>query len=593
MQCNPGNYRLRLVLDFSETIVLPAVFLTLVLPFLPFQLGLLTIPVYFGSIFVWATTRGAYFEFKQRREARSLGARPIPQVIGKWPGNLDILLRMIIAFRTSYILDVYLQLFEQYQSTTLNLRILWRDNVISMDQEHSKFAWTTGFQLFWRGIAQKERMELFLGSGIFNRDDEAWKLHRNTARPFFLKDRFPDFEIFEGHSARTLSIIALHEGYPLDVQDLFGRFVLDAASEFLFGKNLDTLSGTLPLAGEAKLGPKGSLAEDSWGSFAAAFEMAQLNITNRARLGSIWPLFELFKDKNEKHCQVIRQWLYSLVQHAVDERAEMEKAGNLKYTYEKSFLHHLVQNTTDPVFIGDQLLNMLLAARDTTTATLTFMVYFMALDPEITKKLREEVLKHCGPTDAPTIERIRNMKYMRAVINETLRLFPPVPLNIRETRQSGCVLPRSDATYPEAAKPPPLYMPARTTFLITPLLTQRNPSLWGDDADEFNPDRWIDPQRSAKISANPAMYTPFGAGPRLCLGQSYAYNQMSYFLVRLLQQFDGFTLAPEAQPVGSHPPQIWKSRKGRQSFERIWPAAALTVYVKGGLWVRFHRPAMQ
>jgi hypothetical protein len=120
---------LRLVLDFSETIVLPAVFLTLVLPFLPFQLGLLTIPVYFGSIFVWATTRGAYFEFKQRREARSLGARPIPQVIGKWPGNLDILLRMIIAFRTSYILDVYLQLFEQYQSTTLNLRILWRDNV--------------------------------------------------------------------------------------------------------------------------------------------------------------------------------------------------------------------------------------------------------------------------------------------------------------------------------------------------------------------------------------------------------------------------------------------------------------------------------
>lgn len=161
-----------------------------------------------------------------------------------------------------------------------------------------------------------------------------------------MKDRFPDFEIFEGHSARTLSIIALHEGYPLDVQDLFGRFVLDAASEFLFGKNLDTLSGTLPLAGEAKLGPKGSLAEDSWGSFAAAFEMAQLNITNRARLGSIWPLFELFKDKNEKHCQVIRQWLYSLVQHAVDERAEMEKAGNVKYTYEKSFLHHLVQNTT-------------------------------------------------------------------------------------------------------------------------------------------------------------------------------------------------------------------------------------------------------
>jgi cytochrome P450 len=191
-----------------------------------------------------------------------------------------------------------------------------------------------------------------------------------------------------------------------------------------------------------------------------------------------------------------------------------------------------------------------------------------------------------------------------AVINETLRLFPPVPLNVRESRERGCVLPMSDATHPEAAKLPPLYMPARTTFSFSTLLTQRNQSLWGDDADEFDPDRWIDPQRSAKVSANPAMFAPFAAGPRLvsrdyhfsfflrlhepqCLGQSYAYNQISYFVVRLLQQFDKFTLAPEVQPAGSLPPEIWKSRKGRQSFERIWPSAAMTLYVKVQWWCKF------
>lgn len=65
-----------------------------------------------------------------------------------------------------------------------------------------------------------------------------------------------------------------------------------------------------------------------------------------------------------------------------------------------------------------------------------------------------------------------------------------------------------------------------------------------------------------------------------CIGQNYAYNEMSYFLVRLLQQFDGFSLAPEVQPAASLPPADWKGRKGRQAYERIWPAAALTLYVK-------------
>ena len=128
---------------------------------------------------------------------------------------------------------------------------------------------------------------------------------------------------------------------------------------------------------------------------------------------------------------------------------------------------------------------------------------------------------------------------------------------------------------------------------------QRNPALWGDDADDFDPERWIDPERLTKFVANPTMFTPFSAGPRIvsvsslsssatafivfvmqCIGQNYAYNEMSYFLVRLLQQFDRFTLALEAQPEGSLPPPEWKRRKGRQATEKIWPSCAMTLYVK-------------
>lgn len=65
-----------------------------------------------------------------------------------------------------------------------------------------------------------------------------------------------------------------------------------------------------------------------------------------------------------------------------------------------------------------------------------------------------------------------------------------------------------------------------------------------------------------------------------CLGQNFAYNEASFFLVRLLQQFDTFTLAPEFQPEGSRPHAGWKTKQGRQAYEQCWPAAALTLYVK-------------
>ena len=74
-----------------------------------------------------------------------------------------------------------------------------------------------------------------------------------------------------------------------------------------------------------------------------------------------------------------------------------------------------------------------------------------------------------------------------------------------------------------------------------------------------------------------------------CLGQNYAYNEMSYFLVRLLQNFDKFTLASEVQPEESLPPPEWKHRKGRQATEKVWPSAAMTLFVKGGLWVQFRK----
>jgi len=88
------------------------------------------------------------------------------------------------------------------------------------------------------------------------------------------------------------------------------------------------------------------------------------------------------------------------------------------------------------------------------------------------------------------------------------------------------------------------------------------------------------------------MFTPFSAGPRICIGQNYAYNEASFFLIRLMQQFDTFGLATDAQPQSSLPPLEWKCGRGRQAVEMVRPEAAMTLFVKSGLWVRLGKAAV-
>jgi hypothetical protein len=123
------NYRTRLLLDLCRAIVVPSLVLTGLIRIYDIRLGLLYLPAIVIFVPCWATVNGLIKGVLQSRQRQALNAKSIPCVVGKWPGNIDVLLRMTRAFKTSYILDVYLELFEEYQCTTLNTRILWTDSV--------------------------------------------------------------------------------------------------------------------------------------------------------------------------------------------------------------------------------------------------------------------------------------------------------------------------------------------------------------------------------------------------------------------------------------------------------------------------------
>ena len=171
--------------------------------------------------------------------------------------------------------------------------------------------------------------------------------HRVTARPFFARERISDFQTFERHTTRTLDLLSRisARGIPCDAQDLYARFTLDSASEFLFGNNLDTLSLSLPEPGKARMGPKGSATYDEFGSFTQAFEEAQCVITQRARLGYFWPVAELRTNKIRKASETTKKWLDPIVKRVLEEKAKAKRAGIEAPIAERTFLEHLAQST--------------------------------------------------------------------------------------------------------------------------------------------------------------------------------------------------------------------------------------------------------
>ena len=113
--------------------------------------------------------------------------------------------------------------------------------------------------------------------------------HRAMTRPFFARERVSDFATFSRHANATIDLlneVATSATPVMDVQDLFTRFTLDAATEFLFGKCLHTLRSPRPVPGEAICGPKGSQApgdEGGFADFATAFEHMQVILADRFR----------------------------------------------------------------------------------------------------------------------------------------------------------------------------------------------------------------------------------------------------------------------------------------------------------------------
>ncbi|KAL5360837.1 cytochrome P450 [Aspergillus floccosus] len=350
-----------------------------------------------------------------------------------------------------------------------------------------------------------------LGHGIFTADGEHWAQSRAMVRPNFVKEQVANLEKFEELMQGLLELIPT-DGSTVDLQDLFFCYTIDSATEFLFGHSVQSLQKRLSGV---------SLDEND---FASAFNYAQDAIAHKARLGF---LRRFVRDPKADHSNRV---CHELVEQFVDkalkfrEHYDEEKAtGDEEKRARYLFLQGLAKQTGDRDRIRDELMNILLAGRDTTASLLSNMFFMLARNPEIWNKLREEVATLEGR--APTYEQLRNLTYLKYCLNESLRLHPVVPVNSRKAIKDT-VLPVGGG--PDGKSP--VFVPKGTIVGYSVWAMHRREDLYGPDANEFRPERWANMRPGWE-------YLPFNGGPRICVGQQYALTEAGYVTVRLAQQF--------------------------------------------------------
>jgi cytochrome P450 len=377
------------------------------------------------------------------------------------------------------------------------------------EPDNIKAILATQFKEFGLGVRRWRNFNPLLGNGIFSVDGQQWEHSRAMLRPNFARTQVANLVTFETHINNMIALIP-RDGSMVDLQELFFGLTLDSATEFLFGESVHSLLPSSPASNKA---------------FGNAFNESLSWIPKRSRFGRF--MWAMSPKEFTDACKTVHAFADQFVQRALAQRnsTDLEKKleGNKQVRDRYVFLEELAMETGDPIELRDQLLSILLAGRDTTAGTLTILWHTLARRPDILEKLRQEVIDLGGKR--PTFESMKNMKYLKNVINEVLRLYPIVPLNARQCFK--------DTTLPVGGGPDgksKIFVKKGQVVAYSVYCMHHRKDIYGEDAEEFKPERWENRRPGWE-------FLPFNGGPRICLGQQFALTEVSYTTIRLLQEF--------------------------------------------------------
>ncbi|KAK4794954.1 hypothetical protein SAY86_012948 [Trapa natans] len=402
----------------------------------------------------------------------------------------------------------------------------------------------TAFDRYSKGEYNREIMTDFLGEGIFMVDGDRWRQQRKLASFEFSTRVLRDFScsVFRKNAARLVRVLGemAARGMDFDMQDF------DSIFKVGFGVDLNCLEG--------------SYKEGT--DLMKAFDEANALIYRRY-VDPLWRLKRYFNMGTEaslrKDIETIDAFVFQLIRTKRD-LLEQRRGRSDK---EDILSRFLLEGDKDPEKMNDKhlrdiILNFMLAGKDSTANSLSWFLYVLCKNPLVQETIFHEIVDAVvegldppetgsgadGPEDQfvtkITESALDHMHYLHAALSETLRLYPAIPMwYTKSTNDGRCA--EVDDVLPDGYKVKKGDGVYNMTYAMG-----RMKSLWGDDAEDFKPERWL--KDGIFRPESPFKFAAFNAGPRICLGKEFAYKQMKIVSIALLRFFR-FKLADEGRTV--------------------------------------------
>uniref|UniRef100_A0A668RVG4 unspecific monooxygenase n=1 Tax=Oreochromis aureus TaxID=47969 RepID=A0A668RVG4_OREAU len=331
-------------------------------------------------------------------------------------------------------------------------------------------------------------------------EDDQWRRIRSVLSPSFTSGRLKEmFDIMKQHSAVLISSMKkkADKDEPLEMKEFFGPYSMDVVTSTAFSVDIDSLNNPSdPFVTNIK-------------------KMLKFD------LFTVFPFMIPILEKLEFSFfpASVTDFFYAALQKIkTDRETSKQKVRLLEWTSSSLTDHEILS----------QAMTFLFAGYETTSSSLTFLSYNLATNPQVMKKLQEEV-DATFPNKAPIqYQELMQMEYLDCVINESLRLFPIASRLERVAKASveinGFVIPKG------------------MVVMVPTWPMHRDPEIW-PEPEKFKPERF---SKENKETIDPYTYMPFGAGPRNCIGMRFALVVMKLAIVEILQRYS-FSVCKETE----------------------------------------------
>ena len=264
----------------------------------------------------------------------------------KWPFGIDVIKAQFEAIREDRLF-AYQQTFVDQLSPTFMMNLLGSWGYVTTDPENVEAVLSSRFDDFGMGM-RRDALFPFVGEGIFTQDGAPWKHSREMLRRPFSKTGYQDLKGFGRNADKLIATLSQSHGL-VDLQPLFFAFTLATTTELIFGQSLETFE------------------DNKEGSFGSSFDYASLISSLRIRLQDLYWLYNTSKYRAAN--RRIKAFADSFVKIALQEKyldkTEIDSKGY-------AFIGDLYDELHNAELVRDQLVNVLLAGRDTTACLLSW-----------------------------------------------------------------------------------------------------------------------------------------------------------------------------------------------------------------------------